>query len=162
MSDLKSLAFRIEYNNIVRALRTDVTLFAVSAPPPNKVMVVNAIWDTGATDSVITPNIAQQLSLFGVDTVNIAGVNSEGPAQVSLVHIGLPNSVLVPSRRVTIAKIGGGADMLIGMDIISLGDFLICNADKKASFSFVMPPFPEKPDWVERSGNVNQGGTLPN
>ena len=155
----KSLAFRTEYNGIVRALRTKVTLFAVSAPPPNKILVVDAIWDTGATDSVITPDIAQQLSLFGVDTVNIEGVNSEGPAQVSLVHIGLPNNVLVPSRRVTIAKIGGGADMLIGMDIISRGDFLICNADNKTSFSFVMPPFPDKPDWVERSNNINQSDT---
>jgi len=161
MSDPKiiSKAFKTEYNNIVRALRTKVILFAVSAPPPNKTLVVNAIWDTGATDSVITPNIAQQLSLFGVDTVNIAGVNSEGVAPVSLVHIGLPNSVLVPSSRVTIAKIGGGADMLIGMDIISRGDFLICNADGKTTFSFVMPPFPDKPDWVERSNKINQSDT---
>jgi len=162
MSKPKSLAFRVDYQTIARMLKTQATLFAVSAPPPNKVLIVNAIWDTGATSSVITPDVAKQLSLFPVDTANIAGVNSEGVAQVSLVHIGLPNNVLIPSRRVTIAKIGGGADMLIGMDIISLGDFILCNADHKTSFSFVMPPFPDKPDWIERSTKINQGDSSSN
>jgi hypothetical protein len=85
----------------------------------------------------------------------MVGVNSEGPAPVSIVHIGLPNTVLIPMKRVSIAKIGGGADMLIGMDIISLGDFLISNAGNRTSFSFVIPPFPDQPDWVERSDKIN-------
>ena len=156
--DLKSLAFRIEYNHNVRELKTEVILFAVSAQPPNKSAVVNAIWDTGATNSVITPNVAQYLQLSPIDYVDLLGVNSEKPESrpVSIVHIGLPNSVLLKTRRVSVAKIGGGADMLIGMDIISLGDFIICNAGNKTAFSFVIPPFPDKPDWVDRSNKINQ------
>jgi predicted aspartyl protease len=152
----KSLAFRVDYPTKVNILLTRASLFAVSAPSPNKSIVVNAIWDTGATHSVITPEVAQKLNLYPIDEIKIVGVNSEGIAQISIVHIALPNSVLLQTRRVTIANIGGDADMLIGMDIISRGDFLICNADNKTTFSFVMPPFPDKPDWIELSSKINQ------
>jgi len=157
MPELKSLAFRIDYSTKVRELKTNATVFAVSAPPPNKSIVVSAIWDTGATHSVITPNLAQYLKLFPIDTTDIIGVNNEKPepAPVSIIHIGLPNNVLIPAKRVCVAKIGGGADMLIGMDIISLGDFLISNFGNKTSFSFVIPPFPDQPDWVKRSDIIN-------
>ena len=157
MPNPKSLAFRIDYNFKVKAIKTYANIFAVSSPPPNKGIRIEAVWDTGATNSVITPHIASQLMLSPIDTVKIIGVNSEGIAPVALVHISLPNNVLLSSRRVTIAKTGGGVEMLIGMDIISLGDFLISNADEKTSFSFVMPPFPDKPDWVERSNRMNKG-----
>ena len=152
----KSLAFRVEYNTLVNKVVTYADLFAVSAQPPNKVLRIEAIWDTGATNSVITPDVARKLLLSPIDTVTIIGVNSKGPAPVSLVHISLPNNVLLQSRRVTIASIGGSAEMLIGMDIISLGDFYISNYEQKTSFSFVIPPHPDRPDWVERSNEMNQ------
>ena len=155
MSKPKSLSFRIDYNFKTRVINTKATLFAVSAPSPNKVVTINAIWDTGATDSVITPDVSKYLQLFAIDTVSIQGVNSEGIAPISIVHIGLPNNVLITSKRVSIARIGGGADMLIGMDIISLGDMIICNGDNKTSFSFVIPSFPDKPDWIEKSNQIN-------
>jgi len=157
MSNLKSLAFRADYDYLAPQLTTKVILFAVSAPAPNKTVAVNAVWDTGATHSVITPYVSERLSLAPIDTVYIEGVNSAGEAAISMVHIGLPNSVLITSRRVTVANIGGGADMLIGMDIITLGDFIINNANHKTSFSFGMPPFSDKPDWVERSNKINNG-----
>ena len=158
MSEPKSLAFRVEYNSRVRAIKTYVDLFCISSPSKNNGIRIEAVWDTGATNSVITPNVANQLILSPIDTVKMIGVNSEGMAPVALVHISLPNNVFLLSRRVTIAKkIGGGIDMLIGMDIISLGDFLISNAEQKTSFSFVMPPFPDQPDWVERSKQINNG-----
>jgi len=154
----KSLAFEVNYNNIAHELKTQVILFAVSAPAPNKTVAINAIWDTGATHSVITPEIAKFLRLFAIDTVPIIGVNNEKPESkpVSIVHVGLPNNVLLQTRRVSVTNIGGGADMLIGMDIITLGDFLISNTGKKTSFSFVMPPFPDKPDWIELANKINQ------
>jgi predicted aspartyl protease len=157
MSNQKSLAFRVDFNSRVRAIKTYVSLFSISSSPPNKGIRIEAIWDTGATNSVITPYVAQQLRLSPIDTVRIKGVNSEADAPVALVHISLPNNLLLVSRRVTIAKIGGEADMLIGMDIISLGDFLISNLNQKTSFSFVIPPFPNQPDWVERSKQINGG-----
>ena len=71
---LKPAAFRIDYSHRVRELKTEAILFAVSAPPPNKTAVINAIWDTGATHSVITPEIAKFLRLFPIDTIPISQV----------------------------------------------------------------------------------------
>jgi predicted aspartyl protease len=160
MSKLKSLAFRVEYNSGVRAIKTYVNLYNISSPPSNNGIHIEAVWDTGATNSVITSYIAQQLMLSPIDTTRIIGVNDDEPvtAAVALVHILLPNNGLIPSRRVTIVKkIGGGVQMLMGMDIISLGDFLISNAGRKTAFSFVIPPFPDQPNWVERSNQINNG-----
>ena len=50
----------------------------------------------------------------------------------------------------------GSADMLIGMNVIGLGDFAICNADDKTTFSFAVPPFPDKIDLAEKAKSVNE------
>jgi hypothetical protein len=55
-----------------------------------------------------------------------------------LVNLYLPNQVRV--LKVLVAEgIPGGADMLIGMDIIGLGDFAVSNYNNKTVFSFRMP-----------------------
>ncbi|MDR2052347.1 MAG: retroviral-like aspartic protease family protein [Treponema sp.] len=154
MSKRKSCAFRADYAALADTLKTEITIVAISASPPGKSKVIVAIWDTGATHSVITRETAGELDLTPVDQVMISGVNSEGMADVALVHIILPNNVLVTNKRVTIADIKG-ADMLIGMDIIGRGDFLVCNSGGKTSFSFVVPPFDDRPDWVEKSDSLN-------
>jgi len=122
----KYLVFREDFDHRARELKTKVILVGVSATPPNRVVEVNAIWDTGATHSVITPWASDFLKLFPVDMVPIIGVNHERPETrpVSIIHVELSNSVLLQTRRVSVTEIGDGADMLIGMDIIELfGNF---------------------------------------
>jgi len=58
---------------------------------------------------------------------------------VYLVNIMLPNKVGIANLRVTRGNIGGDADVLIGMDIIGIGDFAITNKDGKTVFSFRAP-----------------------
>ena len=55
-----------------------------------------------------------------------------------LVNITLPNGVRFPGVRVSEGKIAG-ADILIGMDIISSGDFALTNRDGKTTFTFRYP-----------------------
>ena len=45
--------------------------------------------------------------------------------------------------------------MLIGMDIIRLGDFSISNGAGKTLFTFAMPPFDDKIDLYEKAISVN-------
>jgi len=40
--------------------------------------------------------------------------------------------------------------MIIGMDIISLGDFALGNGNNQTLFSFAVPPFQEKIDFSKR------------
>ncbi|MDR1894625.1 MAG: hypothetical protein LBQ61_08080 [Spirochaetales bacterium] len=84
------------------------------------------------------------------------GVNSSTIADIVLLSIGLPNGVLIPDIRVIVSPLGGQEDMLIGMDIIRLGDFSISNANNETLFSFAIPPFPEKIDLAEKSEAENR------
>ena len=48
----------------------------------------------------------------------------------------------------------GGGEILIGIDIICLGDFAITNKNNKTTFSFSIPPYKEL-DFVERANKLN-------
>jgi len=45
------------------------------------------------------------------------------------------------------------SEMLIGMDIISLGDFALSNGGDQTLFSFAVPPFLDKIDFSKRQNN---------
>ena len=153
MSKVPHQAFSAEYNGLVDTLLTEVLV--VSAFDKTKTKKYKAIWDTGATHSVITPQVFQELGLFAIDKSIVNGVNSRKEVPVTIIHIGLPNKFLIPNHRVSVCDIAGG-DMLIGMDIIARGDFSICTGDKKTLFSFAMPPFENKIDLVDKAEKVNQ------
>ena len=58
--------------------------------------------------------------------------------QEFLVNVGLPNEVVFSSIRVTMGGFSD-ADVLIGMDIISQGDFAVTNFNQRTVFSFRVP-----------------------
>lgn len=98
-----------------------------------------AIWDTGATNSAITPKVVAACGLqsIGVQGVSYAnGTTSE--VEVFLVNIMLPSEVGFYELRVTLGDLDS-ADMLIGMDIINQGDFAVTNSDNRTKFSFRVP-----------------------
>ena len=51
----------------------------------------------------------------------------------------LPNNVGISALRVTRGKITGTADVLIGMDVITSGDFTLSNFQGATWFSFRIP-----------------------
>lgn len=66
--------------------------------------------------------------------------NGERNSEVFLVNVLLPNKVVFNNLRVTVGDLGkGGPDMLIGMDIISHGDFAVTSLGGKTCFSFRLP-----------------------
>ena len=62
----------------------------------------------------------------------------------------MPNKICFVGVEVTEAKLFGITEMLIGMDIISQGDFSVTHADGKTTFSFRMPSV-KTIDYVEDS-----------
>ena len=56
-----------------------------------------------------------------------------------LVDIGLPNGVTVRDVTVAECRLSDDVDVLIGMDIITMGDFIITNIARRTRFSFQMP-----------------------
>lgn len=121
-----------------------------------------AIWDTGATGSVISQKVVEELKLqpAGFIPVHHAGGSDVSPWYK--VNIMLPNNVSFPEVKVTQAKLAS-ADVLIGMDIISSGDFSITNVDDKTTFSFRVPSL-QTIDYVKEKHNMQiaqQPHTIP-
>jgi predicted aspartyl protease len=99
----------------------------------------NAIWDTGATGTVITQKVVDACGLKAVSVTRVVGAyGGEVTRPVFLVNMGLPNQVGVHSVEVSLGEMAN-ADVLIGMNIITLGDFAITNQRGVTVFSFRIP-----------------------
>lgn len=98
----------------------------------------NAVWDTGASGSVITQRIADELGLVPTGITNVNGITGQSQTETYLVNITLPNGVMFHGLRVTRAILEG-FDVLIGMDVIAAGDFAVTGAGGKTVMSFRVP-----------------------
>lgn len=103
----------------------------------------SAIWDTGASKSCITESIVKDLSLIPVGKTSISTANGAVTVDTYFVNIGLPNGVMVPDVLVSCADLGKEIDVLIGMDIITMGDFSITNISGRTTFTFRIPSVKE-------------------
>lgn len=124
-------AFTIKFSTKVSVLETEIRVsesydIGSKESSPQVVDVKKAVWDTGATCSCISQKIVQSLNLSKIDQVTNYMANGTRDAGVYLVNIYLPNGVVFSPIRVIDAEILG-AEVLIGMDVISNGDLAITN-----------------------------------
>lgn len=114
----------------------------------------SAIWDTGATNTVITQKVVNDFGLkpIGVTQLSTAGGTKDAP--LYLVAIFPPNWFYVSELVVTEATVTGDAEILIGMDIINRGDFAVTNKDGKTVFSFRLPSV-ERIDFTKQKPAAN-------
>lgn len=99
----------------------------------------DALWDTGATQCLVTKRVVDDL-----------GLQAEGFTKV--LHVG-GMSINVPRYFINLVVLTGlhfpklqavqgnflGTDVIIGMDIINRGDFAVSNRNGATSFSFRIP-----------------------
>lgn len=97
-----------------------------------------AVWDTGAMTSVITPALAAKLGLHSLGIVKMQHANGESLVNTYMINLLLPNKMEVSTLLVMEGAMTD-ADVLIGMDIITLCDFAITNKGGKTTFSFDIP-----------------------
>lgn len=145
-------AFTIKYNGIARMINSECGVSESFIPNGHngqhpQVRKYVALWDTGATASVITQKVISELNLIPTGMIKAFHAQGEGLVNTYLVNILLPNSVGFHSLQVTEGTLNG-FDVLIGMDIISRGDFSLCNTNGITTFSFHFPP-EHKIDFVE-------------
>jgi hypothetical protein len=127
------------YVKLQRRIITPVYLYGVSALTP-KDTVTNALWDTGAAVSAITPQIQQELDLVQIGTKHIRGVTGTKKVPVVLLTLELPNDLLKQNVEVVVCNFSNDVGMIIGMNIITLGDFLLLHGNNHTEFSFTVPP----------------------
>ena len=132
-----------------------VSLPFIAPPPPEiRILRFKAIWDTGATNTVITRKVITSL---GIPPIGVARVDTAaGTINTNqyLVNIMLPNNVGVQNVLVTEGSITDNQDLLIGMDIINLGDFSITNQNNTTVMSFRIPSCHEI-DYVKEADHIN-------
>lgn len=143
-------AFTIDYHGRSNKLKTQISISNGSST-----ITGTALWDTGATTSCISESVAQQLSLVPTGMMNIQTPSSTKAVKTYLVNVGLPNHLNVNDVQVCETDIGKqGIEMLIGMDIITLGDFSVSNFNNNTVFTFRFPS-KEKTDFVPQSNIDN-------
>ena len=107
------------------------------AAPPAKPFT--AIWDTGATNSVLSQKVIDDCGLTQTGLAEVHGVNSVTMEPTFLVSIQLPSGVAYAEVQVTRGTLPHSSHVLIGMDIIATGDFVITNKDGVTWWSFCWP-----------------------
>ncbi|MBS1369811.1 MAG: hypothetical protein HPZ91_07645 [Lentisphaeria bacterium] len=135
-------SFSLEYSHPVNEIGTPITISCRSElceMCDQPVHHCNAIWDTGATSSMITREIAEKLGLHPIGNVKIAGVHGAQSANVYEVDLVFGNGCRIPAVRVSEATGSGGFDVLLGMDIISRGVFVIDGSGKGTRVYFACP-----------------------
>lgn len=130
-------AFTQEYPAKRNRLLTEIEL---TNPLNNSVVKGIALWDTGATSSCISDSVAGKLDLKPTGMMNIRTPSGSKEVRTFLVNIKLPNYLSVVDVPVCETDIGNqDIDVLIGMDIILLGDFSVSNFNDRTVFSFRHP-----------------------
>jgi hypothetical protein len=154
---MESLSFTQVNNTLVNQLITQCGVSESFDPKLTKkypkTEIFNALWDTGATNSVITKKVAEKLGLIPTGVSIVHGVSGQIQVETYSVNISLPNNVMILSLRVT-EGILGDFDVLIGMDVISKGDFVINNSNNQTIFSFQIPAT-HQIDFVKESNKTH-------
>lgn len=137
-----------QYGSYVNCIKTPVKIINLSNGKESNSL---AIWDTGATNCVITKSMAQNFGLIPVSKTVVNGVHGQKEVNVYYVKIILNNENITLSTRVTeCEELSSSHDtgMLIGMDLIQKGDFCISNFSGNTVMTFRVPSL-ECIDFVE-------------
>ena len=135
------LSFTRRSTSIANSLPTDVYIESTTNTTGNVGAV--AVWDTGASRSLIRPEIAAKLNLKPISKTFIDTPSDKNvPSNIYLINVYLPNRVKITEIR-ALEGTPNSCDMLIGMDVITMGDLAVTNHGGKTTFSFRMPSMTE-------------------
>lgn len=136
--DKKTLSvFTEKYSTIQNKIINSVVIINSKT---DSAMPAKAQWDTGATGTCISKELADKLSLVPLGIQRIHTPSGIGMVKRYKADIFLNNELIIKDIDVIDSEIGSqGIDILIGMNIIQLGDFAISNYNGQTQFSFRIP-----------------------
>lgn len=163
-ADNKYRAFTTRFGGKTNVLLTKVHISLPYDPridkgkTPPAIRECRAIWDTGATNSVVTKQLAQDIGLIPTGKVQVTNTTTVELRNSYLLNVFLPSKVLIQYLKITECEdvLGSGdADMLIGMDVISMGDLAVTYENDNTVMSFIMPPI-NTIDYVHTANEANR------
>jgi hypothetical protein len=138
-------AFTLRYNGLINVIQTEIL---IAKPYRREIkekielsryVRCKGIWDTGATQTSIDETIAKQLDLEVTGEQKVLTANGKALSKKYMIEGYLPTcQAKIDIMEVTSGKLGDNI-VLIGMDLISIGDFAITNKGGKTAFSFRFP-----------------------
>lgn len=130
-------AFTITYNGLSNKLMSEAILIYNNKEYKTK----SAQWDTGATSTCISKKVVNELGLIPVGKANIQTPSGKAVVNEYRIDIKLQNeNVHLTNVYVMDSEIEAqGIDILIGMNIITLGDLSVSNFKGKTVFTFRVP-----------------------
>ena len=134
-------------SGIINRITTPIEILNVIS---NQKVSTKGIWDTGATGSAITKSLAEELGLISLGKRNVRGVHGTKEVNVYYVKITLNNKNITLNAKVTECdelSADNTVGMLIGMNIITMGDFAITNYKGDTTMSYRVPSL-QKIDFV--------------
>lgn len=97
-----------------------------------------ATWDTGATNTVISDRVVKECGLIPTGIIPVATAGGIMNAFTYVIDIVLPDDVVINNLKVTGGELKG-TEVLIGMDIITRGDFAVSNYNGTLKFTYREP-----------------------
>jgi hypothetical protein len=131
--------------------------FDLAVHPHPEPVEFTACWDTGTAITRITERVVDACGLKPAGLTNVWGTTSNDMFEVPeyLVGIQLLNNVVFPMLRAPLCFIRSGCDVLIGLDIITRGDFVITNKGGTTIFSFCYPSVRQTDYVAEHKANLS-------
>lgn len=145
------LVIRLDFNGFAREIRSTATI--IDPNSAQQVELTKAIWDTGATNTTIRHDIAEFLGLSRMGFANVHTANGITLQPTYLIELKLPNNLTIKNLTVAGGDLGPETEMLIGMDLIAIGDFILQNDRGKTQFCFCWPPMKKKYN-IWQAGNA--------
>lgn len=98
-----------------------------------------ALWDTGAFCSAISQRCADAIGFESSFVVEGTGFGGKSTSPGGLVDFVLPNDVVITEREVSVHPNLFKHDIVIGMNVIHCGDFVVSNDNEQTIFAFRYP-----------------------
>lgn len=131
---MENFTIELIYRPKSKELALPVTLSANG----RKIVDCVGIIDTGATSTMISESIARELDLYPCGEISVSGVHGTDKSNLYFLDIVFGDFVL-PDHRVSGSSGDAGFDILIGMDILTLGEFEFVKINRLQIFRFGIP-----------------------
>jgi len=107
----------------------------------DKYYPVNAIWDTGTAKTTISTFVVEKLNLTEIGKKKLGGIDTIVDASIHKIDFAISDSIIFKDIEIVSSNFQSQyIDVLIGMDIITQGDFHITHlVNGEIRFDFVYP-----------------------
>ena len=149
--DTKSFSIRLPLNAPAIIIDAELFIPVIDQKIEKTVSIkTKALIDTGANSSCISERLANACRLRPISAMKMISAHGMSIAQIYEVSVKLPNEILFES--VTVVEVSGSKsfDVIIGMDILSKGDFVYSSNEETACFSMRIPSAKELIDFSKR------------